>query len=88
MTGTLAVGKKKPKINPHRKKLVSFKLTESARGLVETLSEKMGVDKTAVIEIAVRKLFEIENLGKDEKKIGKLGVVRRTYLEYITLAGE
>ena len=48
----------------NKKHVTSIRLTEDAKKLIESLSEKLGVNQTAVIEMAVRKLAEIEKVRK------------------------
>ena len=52
------------------RKATSYRFTDTALELIDHLSEKLGVSKTAVIEIALRKLAEAEKIEaeKVEKK--------------------
>jgi predicted transcriptional regulator len=45
---------------PKPKGATSFRLSEDAQGLLQQLSEQLGVSKTAVLELAVRRLARDE----------------------------
>jgi len=53
---------------PHNKKQVGMKLTSTARQLRQDLSRKLGIDKTAVVEIALRELADRHNLNGNTAK--------------------
>ena len=44
------------------KKQVGMKLTGSARRLRASLSQKLGIDQTAVVELAIRRLAQAEGV--------------------------
>jgi len=44
------------------KKLVNYNLSETARNLLLKLQAKLGIDKTAIVEISIREKAEKENI--------------------------
>ena len=53
-----------------KKNPTAIRFTPKARELLEGLAEHLGVTKTAVMEMAIRKLAQKEGIqGKDEKTI-------------------
>lgn len=46
-------------------KHTSFRFSDDAKFYIAALAAKLGISKTAAIEIAVRKLAEAENITKD-----------------------
>ena len=47
---------------------VSFRLTDDAKELLLLLKQKMGIDKTDVVEVAIRKLAQSEGVQLPPKK--------------------
>lgn len=45
-----------------REKPTTIRFTHRGKRLLELLAEKMGISQSAVIEVAIRKLAEIENV--------------------------
>lgn len=50
------------------KTATSFRLTDDARELLALLSQRMGVDKTDVVELAIRELAQSKGAKLPEKK--------------------
>ena len=46
----------------------SFRLTKTARELIENLGTALGIGKTAVVELAVRELAQMKKLKADTTK--------------------
>lgn len=44
------------------KKLSSYRLSDEGKQLLKLLAQKFGVNETAILEIAVRKLAEVEGV--------------------------
>ena len=47
------------------KKLTSIRLTQVGAALIKLLAQKLGVSKSAVLELAIRKLAREENIKSD-----------------------
>lgn len=45
------------------RRTTSFRLSADGRILLDAVANKLGIDKTAVLEIAIRKLAEIERVS-------------------------
>lgn len=45
------------------KQATSMRLTQEAKYLIEQIAEKLGISQAAVMEIAVRRLAENENIN-------------------------
>lgn len=52
---------------PRPKKSTSFRLTEDALALIEALAKSLGIDKSSVVEIAVRKLASAEGVRQAQQ---------------------
>lgn len=50
-----------------KKKQVGVKLTTDARRLREELAQSLGIDKTAVIELAIRRLAQAEGVTLNQE---------------------
>lgn len=50
------------------KRTLSLRITEQARTLLVELSKKLGISQTAVVELAIRRLAEIEHVEVSEVK--------------------
>ncbi len=50
-----------------RKTPTAFRLSEKARALLAALAEKLGVNQTAVVEMAIRQMAERERVEAAEK---------------------
>lgn len=46
------------------KRMVSFRLTEEARKLLEALAQNRGISRTATLEVLVRQIAEDEGLRR------------------------
>jgi len=46
----------------------SFRLSDTARELIESLTQKLGVSKTDVVEIAIRELAQSKGVQVPPKK--------------------
>jgi len=46
----------------NKKKSTSLRLTPEAKRLLEELAKKLGISQAAIIEIAIRRLAETENV--------------------------
>ena len=46
----------------------SYRLSDDARALIDALAKQLGVSKTDVLEIAIRKLAQAEGVTLLEKK--------------------
>ena len=52
------------KRNKAMKKLTSIRLTPEAVRLIKTLSDKLGVSQTDILELSIRELAKKENVEK------------------------
>jgi len=57
------------KDNPAR----SFRLTATARKLIDDLSAELGLSQTGVVESAIRELAKTQNIAANPPKEGKHG---------------
>lgn len=48
-----------------KKQRTSFSLSPECKTLTKLLSEKLGISQASIIEMAVRKLAEAENINKE-----------------------
>lgn len=46
-----------------KKKLTSMRLSLEAKELIEVIAKKLGISQAAVMEIAIRRLAEIEDVN-------------------------
>lgn len=51
-----------------RKTPTAFRLSEKAKSLLGALAEKLGVNQTSVVEMAIRQMAEREKVEAAEKK--------------------
>jgi len=52
----------------NRKTPTAFRLSEKAKLLLSALAEKLGVNQTSVIEMAIRQIAEREKVEANDKK--------------------
>lgn len=45
----------------------SFRITSDAKNLIAQLSNKLGINQTSVIEIAIRQMAEREHINHDKE---------------------
>ena len=49
------------------KQATSIRLTPEAKRLIKELANKLGVTQASIIEIAIRKLAEVEGISQEKK---------------------
>lgn len=52
----------------NKTKVTSVRLSSQGESILEELSSKLGIAKTAIIELALRKYYEIESNGNGQTK--------------------
>jgi hypothetical protein len=51
---------------PRAKRSTSFRLSGDAMALIEALAKSLGIDKSSVVEIAIRKLASAEGVRQSQ----------------------
>lgn len=54
---------------PKKKIPTGMRLSEDALHLMDQLAQKLGIDRTSVVEIAVRRFAEIEEIKATKKEL-------------------